>query len=93
MSEIIDKIDEAIEHIADTHEDLVACMLLEKAKEKVRVTVEELEKKIAEFEEYDKKLAFVMGKISEELGFPNIGVTRVALLYDYLTKIQELKNE
>ena len=44
---IIAKIDEAITHIADVHEDLQACMILEKAKRHVR----ELEQENAELKE------------------------------------------
>ena len=47
MSKLIDKIDEAITHIADTHEDFTAMMMLEKAKDYAR----EAEKEKVELEE------------------------------------------
>ena len=61
MSRLISKIDEAISHISDTHEDLVACMLLEKVKDCAR----EIEKENAELKY--KRVSSEYGLLEKEI--------------------------
>ena len=65
MSKLIDKIDEAITHIADTHGDFTAVMMLEKAKDYAREAEKELESYQEENMEIDAELDWLKDFVKE----------------------------